>query len=175
MSLRSTINNREQTPLSYNELKVALDPHLTSNFVMLDDLKNVSEEKLFAGKDCCLILATMHTADGSATKINHWVSLHKRGDRLVFFDSLGHTIPRLFARLHTDNRAFLDWANGRKIEQNSARVQSFESHINTCGCHQVVRLVHSNMSNQAYVKWLKHGHLKPDESVATMCYLALLK
>ena len=172
-TLRETIVKREQTPISFNDIKRALPSSLNLKFIMLDDLSE-HPASIVGDADAALILCTMHTLDGTATKINHWVSIIKHGRGFIFFDPLGHSIERLTAKLHMTKHSLINWAKDKAVAVNSVRLQKWDSHINTCGCHQIVRLLKRKLNNRQYTNWLKHGFLPPDQSVAMLCWSSLI-
>ena len=172
-TLRESIIKRKQTPISYNDILKALQGHAKPKFYMLDDLPDKPTD-LFGDNDSILILCTMHSMDGAATKINHWVSFFKHDKDIIFFDSLGQSVAELTARLHTKKHSLINWARGKRIRENKTRLQKWDSHTNTCGAHQAVRLIKRKLNNRQYVNWLKHGFLNPDLSVCMLCWSALI-
>ena len=175
-TLKQSVYEREQTPISFDEIMKVLKPHHADpNFILLDDLKdNPSDDDLFKGKDCCLILCTLHT-HGHSTNINHWISLIKSGNEYWYYDSLANSLAKLTARLANGKRSLVNWAEGKRVKQNKVRTQRHDSSINTCVCHQAVRLVRKDLNPIKFIRWLTHANLEPDIAVSYLCYIDLLK
>ena len=175
-TLKDTIEKREQTPISFDEIMLVLSKHNNPpNFVMLDDLsENPTDDNLFKGKNSALILCTLHT-HGHVTNINHWVSIIRRPREYWFYDSLANTVEKLTTRLANGKQSLVNWKRGKRVRENKVRTQKMENDINTCGCHQAVRLARSDLNPINFIRWLTHGFLDPDISVAMMTYLDLLK
>ena len=123
---------------------------------------------MFGNSDCALLLCNMYRP-----KFMHWVSLHKKKDGYVFFDSLGNSFESLAAKLTRNQSSLLNWRRGKRLEENRVRMQKFDVHVKTCAAHQAVRLAMRHMSNKTYLHWIKNGVVDPDVSVSMLTYLEL--
>lgn len=175
-TLRADLLQREQTPISYNQIKRVTNKHVSTHFALHDGLPEVPEDKhLFGKTNCCCLMVTKHIVSKHLS-LNHWVAIIKRPKgNYEFFDPLGNSIKRLTMMLHSGKKSLANWASSRRVSENTIKHQKHDSDVNTCGCHVAVRLVHHHMINAKYSRWLSHGFLPADLSVSAMCYIDLIK
>ena len=174
-TLRETLVNREQEPISFRQIMRVVKNHASPNFVLVDDLKELPTDKdIFGSRSCACILLTKWI-HGQRTTVHHWVCLIKRKGRYEYFDPLGFSIKQMVMQLHSNKKSLENWASNRRVEESRIKLQQNQADVNTCGLHVAVRLCHEEMSNRQYARWLQHAFLKPDLSVSALCYLDLLK
>ena len=177
-NIRDTIKKREHIGISFDEIEAAVKRHMhVPNFCVLDSLSNhPSTHDIFKGKDIALILCNVHE-HGHTSGINHWVSLLKTDNarKFWFFDSLGNTIQGIQLRVSNGKQSLTNWARQYKIVNSLEKLQSWAGHLQTCGQHQIVRVLHKNLDPGHYIRWLKSAGMKPDMAVAYMTYLDLLR
>jgi len=177
-TLSQQVLKREQTPISFEQIKRILKNHTTVAFLYLDDLKSgATTEQIFGKHDCVAILVDLHTPAGKETTTRHWVSLIKRGENsFEFFDSLGNDINRLSAKSHSKPTLF-EWSQGKKISYNSTKLQRFSADVNSCGCWVATRLIMKHLKTaRAFVHWISHGGIGDlDLQVSYLCFFDLIK
>ena len=173
-TLHERILKREQTPIDFTQIMRCVKRHAKPAFRMIEDLPQQPTDKhMFGTSDCCCLLGTVFT-HWRQTQIRHWVCVIKKPKKYYFFDSLGNSIAELTMRLHSGHQGLLNWSRGKNVAQNHVKLQKFESHINTCGCHVAVRLCHKAMDPRQYVEFITKSFFDPDLSVAMLTYLDLL-
>ena len=174
MSLRDTIYDREQTPISYNQIMEILGKHgVRPKFHMSADLKGVpGDSAVFGANDCAVILVNLKYG---ASKFAYWVAIIKKSDHYEFFDSLGHSLANIVTHDMSGSRALLMWSQNKRVSSNKVKLQRHNSHVSTCGCHVAVRLLHKSKDHTQYARWLTRGFIEADLSVSMLCYLDLLK
>lgn len=175
-TLKAAILEREQTPISYVQIKKITAQHVKTHFVLLDDLpESPSDQQIFGNTAIACVLCTKHI-HARATSINHWILLIKRkGGSYEFFDPLGNSIKMLTMQLHNGKQSLVNWASNRRVSENTVKLQQSDDHVNTCGMHIAMRAVHSEMRNTQYAQFLKHAFLEPDLTVSLACYLDLIR
>ena len=175
-TLKQMIKEREETPISFEQIQKVLKGHTTCKFNLLDDLpEKPTDSHIFGSHDCCALLCTLHS-HGVATNINHWVCIIKAKSEYWFADSLGHDPVSLTARLHNGHRALVNWAQDKKVVSQHTKIQKFDSNINDCGAHVAVRLVMKNLPPRKYIHWLKHGLIgDTDLTVSMLSFMDLHK
>jgi len=186
-TLAAQVLKREQTPISWDQIRRVLKNHTTCNFLYLDDLKkNATDQNVFGTHDCVAILVDLHTPAGKETTTRHWVCMIKRdsgtpkhltsrGAHYMFFDSLGNDIATLSAKTHSESN-LLEWSRGKRITYNSVKLQRFATDVNSCGCHISSRLIMKHLSTRKYVNWLKTGNIgDTDLTVSYLCFFDLIK
>ena len=174
MTLRTEILNREQTPVSFNQMKQVWRERADPNFVVLDDLPlQPTVEDIFAGKDSACLLCNLHNPDGTPSDTNHWVCLIRKKNTIDFFDSLGNS-PRELTHHLNGSHALLNFSLKHKLRYASKKLQRFSSKVNDCGLHVSCRILKRDLSPKDYVHWLTHGFLRPDISVSMLCFLDLI-
>ena len=174
MSLRDTIYDREQRPISYNDMSRILSKHrVRPKFHLSADLSAMpTDTEMFGSSDCAVILVNLRYG---VSKFAHWVALIKRNDSYEFFDSLGNSLASVVTHDISGNKGLLLWSQNKRVSSNKVKLQRHSSHVSTCGCHVAVRLLHKSMNHTAYARWLTHGFLESDLSVSMLCYLDLLR
>lgn len=174
-TLRQTIYEKEQVPISFDEIMKALRGIADPNFILLDELpESPTDEQLFKSKDCVLVLCTVHSR-AHGTKFNHWISIIKRPKEYWYYDSLANSIAKLTTLLHNGKRSLVNWAAGKRVRENTVQTQKYDVHVSTCGYHQIVRISRKDLDPKKFIRWLTHGMMEPDLSVSFMCYLSQLK
>ena len=174
MTLRSEVLNREQNPVSFNQMKQVWRGRADPHFVVLDELPSQpSVQDIFGGKDCVCVLCNLHNRDGTPSDTNHWVCLIQKKNTIDFFDSLGNS-PRELTHHLNGSRALLNFSMKHRLKFDSAKLQKFSSRVNDCGLHCCCRILKRDLSPKDYVHWLTHGWVKPDISVSMLCFLDLL-
>ncbi len=173
-TLRQAILHREQTPISFNNMKKVWKDKIHPNFVELDSLPDdPSKEHFFKGKSSCAILCILHNSDGTPSQTSHWICLIDRGNSVDYVDYLGNTPEQLTHHLK-GSPALLNFSKKVKFNQANKKLQKFSSSVNDCGCFVSFRLVHHDKTPREFVHFLTHGFLNPDLSVSMICYLDLL-
>lgn len=169
-TLRGSLNEFEDQAQSFRDILRVLHKHRPlPKYVETDKLPQTpTDADIFGNSDCCLMLCNMYKP-----KFMHWVSLHKKDNKYVFFDSLGNSFESLAAKLTRNQNSLLNWRRGKRLEENRVRIQKFDVHVKTCAAHQAVRLAMRHMSNKTYLHWIKTGVVDPDLSVSMLTYLEL--
>lgn len=175
MSLHADIMSREQTPISFKQIKDIISRHgVAIKFNFLSDMpERPTDNMLFGQTDVACIMCTLFHHGKPIS--NHWVCLLKRDNYYSFFDPLGHSIKSLELKLDLKRTPLSNWAAGKQVRHSSAKLQRLAADINTCGCHIAVRILHKKKSIAEYTRWLKKSFMAPDLSVSMLCYLDLLK
>ena len=177
-NITETIKEREHIGISFDEIEPILKRHgISPNFVVLDSLSNhPSIHDIFGGKNVALILCNVHM-HGHSSSINHWISVIKTGHprKFWFFDSLGNTMQGIQIRVSNGKQSLTNWAKQYKIINSLEKLQSWSGNLQSCGMHQVVRILPKNLNPGHYIRWLKSAGMKPDMAVSYMCYIDLLK
>ena len=174
MTLRSEVLEREQTPISYNDMAKIWRGRIKPNFVELDKVPHDPTVKdFFGGEDTCAVLCNLHNPDTTPSDTNHWICMIKKTNHIDFFDSLGHS-PKGLTHHLKGSPALLNLSRKIRFKYNSVKLQKFSSKINDCGCFVAIRLLKKDLSPQAFAHWLTHGFLRPDISVSMLCFLDLL-
>ena len=169
-TLRGSLNEFEDEAQSFRDIvRVLHNRRPLPKYVETDKLPdNPTDKDIFGTSDCALVLCNMYRP-----KFMHWVSLQRRGNTYVFFDSLGNSLESLAAKLTHNQQSLLNWRRGKRLEENRVRIQKFDVHVKTCAAHQAVRLMMRDMSNKSYIHWIKNGVVDPDASVSLLTYLEL--
>ena len=173
-TLRDDVINREQTPISYDDIRKVLDRHhIETNLCVLEDLpKYPTTRDIFKGKQIAIVLCTMFKND-HPTNIAHWITMFKRGVAFEVYDSLGNSLVQLVHKLNAGT-PLLRWAKGKQIRQNSHKHQKSIDKISDCGCFAATRIMNKAKSNSVFHTWLTHSFINPDLSVSILCYFDLL-
>ena len=174
-SLKSAILQREQTPISHDDIRKILDNHnIATNLCVLEDLPlKPTTRDIFKDKEICLMICTMFK-DQHPTNIAHWITLFNRGQYIEVYDSLGNTLVQLVHKLQKGTN-LLWWAKRQTVRQNTHKHQQSIDRISDCGCFAATRILFRTKTNSSFHNFLTHGFLNPDLSVSMMCYFDLLK
>lgn len=137
-----------------------------SNFVLYEDIKDSTMDKLLGKYGCCIILYQ------STKNYGHWCCLIRHSQHLIeFFDSYGEfpdthlsNVPEYYKRILNEDYPYLTllmlkWClkdPKNKVEYNEVQYQEYNSShtpkisINTCGRHVASRILLRKYSLKQY-------------------------
>jgi len=114
--------------------------------------------------------------------IGHWVSILKQGNQVEVYDPYGVKVEKWEDKLggiSTKSLIDLIKKSGYKMISNTQNNQSFETDVNTCGRHAIIRILFYKYSLKEFNKILKNikkeTGIEPDEWVSAFTFELLGK
>lgn len=157
-------------PLSGGDIKKALNNKIKIvSYLDLGKYNNINE--LLSPFGAAVVL---YPFKGN---IGHWVcvfyNLNRDGKLIIeFFDPYGLEVDKEFEYLNYNGPNYMSrllYHSPLPIEYNDAKLQKMANGIDTCGRHVIVRLWHSNIYIDDYIKELKSiKGITPDEYVTAV-------
>ena len=137
--------------------------------------KKTTLKKIFGTAQCVAILFHL-IRDNRVTPIGHWCLLIKgaRGKPIKFFDSLGLGLTRIY-KLTQEVPYLLKMLQGKRWENSNQKLQTQGQHFKECGCFVGMRARLAHLSNKEFVRFIRSGPGKSDDTVVMLALLEYLQ
>ena len=147
-------------PLTDLDIRKLLPETMVLTYPELKNAESI-DDILGSQKQCVVLFLTENDHTG------HWQGLFEDAKGIHFFDSYGMSPNGAFAWLNAEEerklhqtREYLDALlrkAGRPVFYSTARLQSRDDDVATCGRHVCCRLLFKRMPLQEYVKMVRHN------------------
>lgn len=145
--------NQLDYSLSFSDIKNIYPEAKLIPYSEIIDYDNIFDLIGDTGK--CIILYLFTETSG------HYVALFIRGNKISYFDSYGFPPEEAYKFMKREARHLnqdqpylfeLMHKSGKKFEYNPYQIQKWESGMNTCGKHCIVRIANDHLTPEQYYK-----------------------
>ena len=177
LSIPKLLKVSRETPVDFYFIKKLAA--LGSKIRMVDHETGINQKttlKKIFGKATCVAILFHIVRNGVATPVGHWCLLIKGSSKspIRFFDSLGLGLLKIY-RLTGETPWLLKLLKNRKWENSTQKLQRQGSQYKECGCWVGMRAKLNHMSNSQFVKFMRSGPGKTDNTVVMMALLTYLE
>ena len=177
-TLKQDVKNAAKYSLSSDDIRRSLNNDVS--ILLYEDLANVDDIRSIFEPSNNVVLLYPDTQYNQG----HWVALMYFPERshIIYFDPYNlsirksleysrhlHNKPYILALPELLERFLLSSAGTRNNTldlKTKHRMQVMTDNISTCGRHVISRIIHRDLSNEEYERYLVYDKLNPDEIVS---------
>ena len=169
LTLKQDVKDAAKYSLSSDDIRRSLNNDVS--ILLYEDLANVDDIRHIFEPSNNVVLLYPDTQYNQG----HWVALmyHPNRNHIIYFDPYNLSIRKsLEYSRHLHNKPYilalpelLERFPGTLDLKTKHRMQVMTDNISTCGRHVISRIIHRDLSNEEYERYLVYDKLSADEIV----------
>lgn len=171
MNTNLIIKKTESIALTFDQLQFLVGEKVTAQckWIIYDDLKKFKNIEDLMSKGAVVILLQIERRD--APKVGHFIILLDHKTHYEHFDSYGLDIDEENSITNEHHLTNIFRTTGKRIVNNSKRLQRFREDINTCGRWCVARLLLKHLELAQFISLISYFKFDHDELISAMTLL----
>lgn len=165
---KNLINEKEDAPLGFDNLKTMLGPDKQfCNFYIYDTLRTVTPAQFFSKPASIILLQNKKSKD----PVGHFMAIIQHRNQIEHFDSYGYTLEQELEKTgEPDYLIQLLNEQSKKVQESKLKFQSLENDSETCGRWCVARVKMREMLIGEFKDFFDRGIVTRDQKVTLLTY-----